>query len=144
MKVAIPYWQGRVSPVLDVAGRLLVVDLEAGREASRQDAQLVAAGPMGRAPELRQAGAEVLICGAISRQLEMALQSVGVAVIPHTCGPVDEVLAAFIGGELDQDAFLMPGCCGRRRRCGAFGAGRRRGGRCRRHGQKGGDDDAQR
>lgn len=143
MKIAIPYWQGRVSPVLDVAGQLLVVDLEAGREVSRKDASLVAAGPLERARELRQAGAEMLICGAISRQLEVALEAAGVQVIPHICGPVEEVLAAFISGELNQDAFLMPGCCGRRR-FGAFGTGRRRGGRCWRRGQKGGDDDAQR
>jgi hypothetical protein len=41
---------------------------------------------------------------------------------------------------LQQDAFLMPGCCGQRRRL----AGRGRRGRCRRNGQKGGDDNAQR
>ena len=131
MKVAIPYWQGRVSPVLDVAGRFLVVDLEAGHEVSRQDVSLGTAGPLERARELKQAGAEAVICGAISRPVESALQSVGIAVIPHTCGPVEEVLVAFISGQLNQDAFLMPGCCGRRRR---FGADRRRGGRCCRQG----------
>jgi len=117
------------------------VDLEAGREVSREDAQLGAVGPLERARDLRQMGAEVLICGAISRPLELALDSAGVQVIPHICGRVEEVLAAFINGQLDAGGFLMPGCCGRRRQ---FGAGRRGGGRCWRHGQKGGDSDAQR
>jgi predicted Fe-Mo cluster-binding NifX family protein len=127
MKVAIPQWQGRVSPVLDVAERVLVVDLTAEGELSRQDAALAAGGPLERARDLRQMGAEVLICGAISRPLELALDSAGVQVIPHICGQVEEVLAAFINGQLDAGGFLMPGCRGRRRR---FRAGRRRGGRC--------------
>jgi len=141
MKVAIPHWQGRVSPVLDVAGRFLLVDLDEGREVSRQDGSLAATGTLERARELRQAGAQVLICGAVSRPLELALDAAGVQVIPHTCGQVEEVLAAFVSGQLNQKAFLMPGCCGRRRR---NQAGRRRGGRCRGNAQKGGDGDAQR
>ena len=141
MKVAIPHWQGRVSPVLDVAGRFLLVDLDEGREVSRQDGSLAASGPLERARELRQAGTQVLICGAVSRPLELALEAAGVQVIPHTCGQLEEVLAAFVSGQLNQEAFLMPGCCGRRRQ---FQAGRHRGGRCWRHGQKGGDGDAQR
>jgi predicted Fe-Mo cluster-binding NifX family protein len=141
MKVAIPQWQGRVSPVLDVAERLLVVDLAAGGEVSRQDAALAAAGPLERARQLHQTGAEVLICGAISRPLELALQGTGIQIIPHTCGQVEEVLAAFINGQLDAAGFLMPGCRGRRRR---FRAGRRRGGQCWGGWQRGGDSDAQR
>ena len=141
MKVAIPHWQGRVSPVLDVAGRFLLMDMDEGREVSREDVSMAASGSLERARQLRQAGTQVLICGAVSRQLELALDAAGVQVIPHTCGQVEEVLAAFVGGQLNEDAFLMPGCCGRRRR---NQAGRRRGGRCRQHVQKGGDGDAQR
>ena len=139
MKVAIPYWQGRVSPVLDVAGKFLLVDLEAGREVSRKDASLFPVGPLERVRELRQIGVQILICGAVSRPLELALDAASVQVIPHTCGQVEEVLAAFVNGQLNEYAFLMPGCCGRRRR---FRAGRRRGGRCLMHGQKDGDENA--
>jgi len=139
MKVAIPQWQGRVSPVLDVAERVLVVDLIAGGEVSRRDAALAAGGLLERARQLRQIGAEVLICGAISRPLELALEGAGIQIIPHTCGQVEEVLAAFIRGQLDQEVFLMPGCRGRRRR---FRAGRRRGGRCWGGWPKGGDANA--
>jgi predicted Fe-Mo cluster-binding NifX family protein len=139
MKVAIPQWQGRVSPVLDVAERLLVVDLAADGEVSRQDAALAAAGPLERARQLRQTGAEVLICGAISRPLELALQGSGIQIIPHTCGQVEEVLAAFINGQLDAGGFLMPGCRGRRWR---FRAGRRRGGQCWGGWRQGGNRDA--
>jgi len=124
MKVAIPHWQGRVSPVFDVAGNVLVVEIRDGVEHSREDAALDAEDPQLRAARLAQTGTELLICGAISWPMEMALSAAGIDVIPQTCGDVERVLAAFAQGQLRQDAFLMPGCCGRRRR---FRAGRRRG-----------------
>ncbi len=138
MKVAIPHWQGRVSPVFDVAGHVLVVDLADGVEAARQDVSLATEDPQARAADLKRTGADVLICGAISRPLELALSSAGIEVISQTCGYVEQVLAAFACGQWPQDAFLMPGCCGRRR---AFQAGWHRGGR---RNRKGGGGYAQR
>ena len=124
MKIAIPHWQGRVSPVFDVAGNVLVVEICDGVENSREDVTLDAEDPQLRAARLAQTGADLLICGAISWPLEMALSAAGIDVIPQTCGDVEQVLAAFAKGQLQQDAFLMPGCCGRRRQ---FRARRRRG-----------------
>ncbi len=123
MKVAIPHWRGRISPVFDVAGSVLVIDVADGVEQARQDVALEAEEPRARAERLAQTGTNVLVCGAISWPMEMALSAKGIKVIPQTCGEVEQVLAAFIGGQLGQDAFLMPGCCGRRRR---FRAGRGR------------------
>ena len=37
MKFAIPVWQGRISPVFDVAGQLLLVELANGREVARHE-----------------------------------------------------------------------------------------------------------
>lgn len=116
MKVALPDWEGRISPVFDVAGNLLVADVEDGRVCDRRMFQLNADSPQARAQRLLDFDVDVLICGAISWPLERALFSAGVEVIPQTCGGVEEVLAAFVLGRLTQGAFLMPGCCGRRRR----------------------------
>ena len=123
MKVAISDWQGRISPVFDVAGNLLVADVQDGAVCDRQTLKLKAKGLQARADFLAQWGVEVLICGAISWPLELALSNAGVEVVPQTCGEVEDVLAAFVAGRLSQSAFLMPGCCGRR---GRF----RRRGRC--------------
>ena len=141
MKVAIPQWRGRVSPVFDVASNVLVVEIDDGIEQARQDVLFDAEQPQARAARLAKTGADVLVCGAISRPLEMAVSATGIEVIPQICGDVERVLAAFIDGRLDQGAFLMPGCCGRRRR---FQGGGHRGGQCWRNGQKGGDGNAQR
>ena len=124
MKVAIAHWQGRVSPVFDVAGNVLLVDVANGREQARQNVTLDAQQPQARVGLLSGCGTELLICGAISRPLAAALSAAGIEVIAQTCGDVEQVLAAFTQGQLQQDAFLMPGCCGRRRQ---FRARRRRG-----------------
>lgn len=116
MKVAIPDWQGRISPVFDVAAHLLVAEVEDGRILARLLVLMNEDGLHARAKQVSGLGVDVLICGAISRPLELALASAGVEVAPQTCGDVEDVLSAFVAGRLSQDAFLMPGCCGRRRR----------------------------
>jgi predicted Fe-Mo cluster-binding NifX family protein len=116
VRVAIANFDGRVSPVFDVARRLLLVDVDARSEAVRQEVSLADCDPLSRVGRLVGLGVEVLICGAISRPLEAALLSAGIQVVAQTCGPVDEVLAAYGAGRLNGQAFLMPGSCGRRRR----------------------------
>jgi predicted Fe-Mo cluster-binding NifX family protein len=125
VKVAIPTWNGRVSPVLDVARHLLVVDVETNAEVARREVGLDETHLAVRSKRICELGVEVLICGALSRPLEAMLTSAGMRLIPQTCGPVEDVLQAFLAGQLASEAFLMPGCCGRRRR---FRGGRRQGG----------------
>jgi predicted Fe-Mo cluster-binding NifX family protein len=125
MRVAVPTWSDRVSPVFDVAKHLLLVDFDGEAQASREEVPVGETEPAARARRVAQLGVDVLICGAISGPLEAMLISAGVRVIPHTCGPADEVLEAFAAGRLTDEAFLMPGCCGRRRRF----RGHHRGGR---------------
>ena len=71
-----------------------------------------------RAGEFLRLGANVLICGAISAPLEAMLVSSGVRVIGFLCGPVDELIAAFLNGEVARPEFCMPGCGGWRKRVG--------------------------
>jgi len=134
MRVAIPQWQGRVSPVFDVAGNLQLIDIENGREVRREQRPLPRTDPLARVAEFLSLGAGILICGAISAPMEARLVSGGVRVIGFTCGTVDDVLSAFLKGELASRAFMMPGCHRWRRRQGGnvmpggFGMGSGRGG----------------
>lgn len=125
MKIALPDWQGRISPVFDVAAHLLVAEVAEGRVEDRRNVLLVADDIPSRVRQVANLEVDVLICGAISWPLEMALVNAGIEVISQNCGEVEQVLAAFAMGRLTQDAFLMPGCCGRRRRRGFRGPERR-------------------
>jgi predicted Fe-Mo cluster-binding NifX family protein len=116
MKVAIPVWQGSVSPVFDVARTLLLVDIREGAVHLRRLEPMEETGVLARSSFLRALSADALLCGAISRPLEQMLLSAGIEVIPNICGDVDEVLSAYLNGRLQNQTFLMPGCGGGRRR----------------------------
>lgn len=124
MRVAIPQWQGRVSPVFDVAARLLLVDLDHGTEIARRDIALTDDTPVERARRMAALGVRTLVCGAVSRPLELALLHSGIEVISQICGEVEQVLDAYKTGRMGQQIFCMPGCRGWQRR---FRGGRKGG-----------------
>ena len=128
MRVGIPIWDGRVSPVFDTARRLMLCDVAKGAAGERREEDLPPGMPQRRVARLKEVGTEVLICGAISRPLAGMIAATGVQVIPFVSGEVEDVLHAFSEARLGDPAFLMPGCRGRGRGR-RFGGGRGRG-RC--------------
>jgi predicted Fe-Mo cluster-binding NifX family protein len=110
MRVAIPLWQGRVSPVFDEASRILLVDIFKNSELNRQEAPLLARNPFHRAQLLPTLGVDLLICGMISQTQRAALAPAGIKIIPHICGTMEEVIAAFLDGQIEDGALRMPGC----------------------------------
>ena len=115
-----------MSPVLDVAARLVLVRLKGDAELERREVVLLERRPAGMVQSLRELGVNVVICGALSRELLTALQQASVRVVPQVCGELDSVITAFRRGRLSQPGFAMPGCwrqmCGggrrrRRRKC---------------------------
>jgi predicted Fe-Mo cluster-binding NifX family protein len=114
MRIAIPVWQGRISPVFDVAGQLLLVELADGREVAREEHAVDETRADERTRKLAEIGVETLICAGISQSLEASLADRGIRVIARVCGNVEEVLAAFVSGRLGDERFAMPGCCGQR------------------------------
>ena len=117
MRIAIPVWKERVSPVFDVAKRLLVVDIEDSKEVTRVLKTLTEDQLTDRAQYVADLGIEILICGAISRPLDLILKTRAVGVIPHICGATEEILQAFMGGRINDQRFMMPGCKARRGDC---------------------------
>ncbi|MGC9455069.1 MAG: NifB/NifX family molybdenum-iron cluster-binding protein [Phycisphaerae bacterium] len=116
MRVAIADFDGRVSPVFDVARHLRVLDVDSGETVAREDVALTEVHELSRVARLKDLGVDVLICGAVSRPLEAALTSAGMRVIARICGPVEDVVSAYLQGRLLSDAFLMPGASRHRRR----------------------------
>ena len=62
MKLALPVWQGRISPVFDVAGQLLLVELSNGREVARGERLVEESTDDERAKKLAELGVGTLIC----------------------------------------------------------------------------------
>jgi predicted Fe-Mo cluster-binding NifX family protein len=107
-------WNGRVSPVLDVARQAELVKADAGRIVSRTTVKLPGETPEGQAAALRALQPQVLVCGAVSRPLAALLVSDGTRLVPFRTGAVDEIIGAWLQGRLDDATMLMPGCRGGR------------------------------
>jgi wyosine [tRNA(Phe)-imidazoG37] synthetase (radical SAM superfamily)/predicted Fe-Mo cluster-binding NifX family protein len=106
MRVALPTWRERVSPVFDVARVVRIFDIADDRLVDRRELEMDSAG---RVETLSRNGVEVLICAAISRPVEATAWLAGIEVISNICGPTDEVIEAFRNGGRDLTAFHSPG-----------------------------------
>lgn len=120
-KIAIPIWIGRVSPVFDVAERLLIVDIKNKKECSRFETKINEESFPAKSIRLKELDIDILICGAISMSLFYMIANVDIHVIPWISGGAEDVLKAFLDDKLFQ--FLMPGS----ERYWGKGHGRRRG-----------------
>ena len=110
MRVAIPDWHGKVSPVFDVAGRLLVIDLERGEEIRRRAEVLTGLTPVARVHRLGALGVDTLVCGAISSAVEHLAVAIGIRVVSLVSGPVDAVARIIAAGQPIPASCLLPGC----------------------------------
>ncbi|MDY7038856.1 MAG: NifB/NifX family molybdenum-iron cluster-binding protein [Thermodesulfobacteriota bacterium] len=110
MRIAIPIWDDKISPVLDTASRLLIVEVEDRREASRFETYLDVQDLPGRCFRIQGLGVDILICSAISRPFLRRLMASGIKIIPGISGHPEDVLEAYLKGTLSNSRFLMPGC----------------------------------
>jgi len=116
MRIAVPVHNERVSPLFDTAQRVLIADIEDGREVERTEHPMAGLLPGQRAKLLLGESVSQLICGAISFPMMNLIVAQGISVAPNIAGYVDEVLRAYTSGTLLRPQFMMPGCCGRRGR----------------------------
>ncbi len=113
MRLAVPVWKDRVSPVFDVASRVDIFTVENGAVTGRSEHRL---GSRARPATLSILAVDVVLCSALSRTLETALRAVGIEVVREVCGPVDEVVQAYVNGTLAEERFLTPASTRRPRR----------------------------
>jgi len=112
MKIAIPTWNGRVSPVFDTASRLLVIEIREKSEVDRFETDISEHFLPSKSIRLTGLEIDTLICGAISRPLAYMITTAGMKLIPWIAGQVEEVLQAFLKDNLFDPRFIMPGCAG--------------------------------
>ena len=110
MKIGIPVWEGKISPVLDAASRLKVLEVEGEKEIGRFEIYLEEQAITRKCLRLQGSGVDILICGAISNRFCSMLTASGIKVIPWKCGPAKDVLEAYMKGTLRHSRFSMPGC----------------------------------
>lgn len=109
MKIAFSIWDEKISPVLDTASTLLIIEHDIEKEISRYETHLPEQNISRRCSFIRDLDIDVLICGAVSRQMSGMLIASGVKVISEISGSVEAVIAAYFQGTLLQKEFFMPG-----------------------------------
>lgn len=109
MKLAVPVWEDRISPVLDSATRLLILEVKEGGELSRSEIDLDEKDLARRCRRIQGLGVDAMICGAVTRRFSDMISASGVFLIRGVSGSPDEVLDACLAGRLDRSEFLMPG-----------------------------------
>ena len=109
MKVAMPVWEGKISPVFDVSRRMLVVEVKDGMEVDRCEVPLEGESLPHRVGRIVDLEVDVLICGGISRSLTGSLNAFNITVISGITGELNQILAAYISGEFPGPRFAMPG-----------------------------------
>lgn len=110
MKLAIPVWNDCVSNVFDFAHRLRLFEIDNDEVVARREVELKAQSVPQRAGRLSTLDVDVLVCGAISRPLACMITDLGIEVLAFVTGRVDEVLKAYMSGQLLRPEFTMPGC----------------------------------
>jgi predicted Fe-Mo cluster-binding NifX family protein len=107
--IAIPIHRGRISPLFDAARAAVVVEIANGRVASRLRIVLDGGRAQDRIEAIVRAGADGVVCGAVSDEVLDGLLRCGLLVWPAVAGGVEEVIESLVTtGTLD-DRFMMPG-----------------------------------
>ena len=110
MKIAIPIYNSNVSDVFDFAHKLLLVEVENGKEVNRSEVALESQLLPQRIGQLKSLEVDVLVCGAISRVLANMVTASGIQLLPYVTGRIDDILQAYLAGQLVKPEFIMPGC----------------------------------
>lgn len=74
MKVALTIWNNRISPVFDVAQQALLLEVEQRVIQHQQVFDLPVDSAMNKLTFLISQNVDLLICGAISRSLQLAIE----------------------------------------------------------------------
>jgi predicted Fe-Mo cluster-binding NifX family protein len=118
--IAIPVFQERISPLLDVAKKFALYEVADGEIKQKLIIDIHAECEPARIEKLKELGVSVIIGGAVSGFVAGLIYEKGINLIPWINGAVDDVMRLYLKDELHASLSENPACMkGRRRgRCG--------------------------
>ena len=108
-RVGIPVFESRISPVLDACNRLLLVDIDEGREVNRQEISLEKINLTERIEVFTRWGVRKIICAGVSDVMCKYLAVRNIALVSGIAGELEKIIKAYICDRLDEPCFIMPG-----------------------------------
>jgi predicted Fe-Mo cluster-binding NifX family protein len=113
--IAIPTFQERVSPLLDVSDRYAIYETENGEIKQKVRITVSCDSDARRIERLREIGVDTIICGAVSGHIAHIINERGMRLISMAYGPLDEIIGAYLRNALFP-CRTGPAVCGRRQR----------------------------
>lgn len=109
MKIGIPVFQDRLSPVFDSSGLIRVFTHQPdGRMTEGASLAIHSLLCYARIEAILAQHIDLLICAAISRECQILLEANGVVVLAGLFGPATDIVAAYLAGRLDDKQFHLP------------------------------------
>ena len=108
--IAIPLHQSRIAPVLDWCSTIVLIPANAGKSWHDGERLTVKTNVFDLLRLLHTKDVSPVICGALSPHALRYGQHLGLEFICGISGAIDEVVEAYLAGELDQPRFRLPGC----------------------------------
>lgn len=109
MKIAIPVWENRVSPVFDTSTHILVADIKENRLVSKEIISLQGITLYQRIELLHKLRIRTFICCAVTRPLLESILGKNIKAVSNICGDIDQILDAVCKGKDIKALFSMPG-----------------------------------
>ena len=103
MRIAVTYENGQIFPHFGRTTQFKLYDIENGTIAKEQVVDTNGAGHGALATFLKQAQADVLICGGIGGGAQMAMQEAGITLFGGNTGSADDAVAAYLAHTLVQN-----------------------------------------
>jgi predicted Fe-Mo cluster-binding NifX family protein len=113
IKVAIPIFLDRISPRLDCARRLLILEIEKNRLVDKRELDISHWPPDEKIIQLSRMGIRQLICGGLRLEDRDGLNRFGIQVASALYGEVESVIKEYLNGNLQ-----VPCCRAQERRPG--------------------------
>lgn len=110
MRIAVPIWEDKISPLLDTASKLLILETIGQNKISPVEVDLKGQDIWRRCFQIQKLEVDVLICGGVTRPFFDLLEASGIDLIPGISGDIQDVLEAYLKGMLNQPKFKLPGC----------------------------------
>lgn len=98
--IAIPIFEERISPLLDVSERFVLFEVKDKSVTQRIVISINAETDRMRIFKLKELGVDLIISGAVSRYLSHIITGMGMRHIPWISGPVDDVIKSFLNDTL--------------------------------------------
>lgn len=107
-KIAIPRFGETVAPCFGFSATVSIFIVSDGEVIGQSDFVLQSQRELDRLRLLRDQEVEALICGGLQDRFEDIIRASGIRVISWVTGNVEELLSAFLRGELHEDSKPTP------------------------------------